>query len=523
MAGILIKLTTAGRAALVSPGNTGTAKRLVVSIGVATAAFTHKDDLAKLPNERKRLQTIAGVNVAPDTIHVTIQDDTDDRYTMFGFGLYLDNGVLLGTVSSAVAIAEKAPAAIMLVAADIKFETADATLLVFGDASFANPPATEERMGIIELATAEETGAGEDDSRAVTPQKLRHRLAALGLGTTDNSASIADLNDVSVGSGMFFATADAKNLPMPRGAGMVLHRVYGTSGMQIFSPLEHSRLFFRRRIDQEWQSWSELAPTDSPRLTGSPTAPTPPTGDHSTRIATTAFVMDVISTTSIGQIIIEARTSVRAGWLKLNGAVLKRADYPLLWAYAQSSGALVPELEWFARGWGCFSTGDGITTFRIPDGRGEYLRFWDDGRGADIGREIGSYQGPQNMTHSHTASATTVGDHLHSAWTDAQGSHNHGGPTTAAGAHNHHSGIYRNSMIYGGGGPRDDIGEYPTDPIYTSSAGDHQHWIHWDGQHGHNVGIGGGGSHTHGVTIESHGGDEVRVRSIAFLAMIRAY
>ncbi|MGH7462211.1 MAG: phage tail protein, partial [Longimicrobiales bacterium] len=96
MPGTLIKLTAAGRAALVGPGNTGTQSRQVVSVGIANAPFAHSDGLTALPNEYKRVATIAGKNVAPDTIHVTIRDDSADQYTAFGFGLYLDNGALLG-------------------------------------------------------------------------------------------------------------------------------------------------------------------------------------------------------------------------------------------------------------------------------------------------------------------------------------------------------------------------------------------------------------------------------------------
>ena len=42
--------------------------------------------------------------------------------------------------------------------------------------------------------------------------------------------------------------------------------------------------------------------------------------------------------------------------------------------------------------WGSFSSGDLTTTFRLPDLRGEFLRFWDDGRGVDAGRTMGSWQ-----------------------------------------------------------------------------------------------------------------------------------
>ncbi len=56
-----------------------------------------------------------------------------------------------------------------------------------------------------------------------------------------------------------------------------------------------------------------------------------------------------------------------AGWLKCNGSDFNTATYPLL-AKAYPSG-------------------------RLPDLRGEFIRGWDDGRGSDPGRVIGSAQG----------------------------------------------------------------------------------------------------------------------------------
>lgn len=445
MPGTLIKLTAAGRAALVGPGNTGTQSRQVVSVGIANAPFAHSDDLTAVLNEYKRIATIAGKNVAPDTIHVTIRDDSADQYTAYGFGLYLDNGALLGTYSQATPILEKAPAAIFMLSTDMQFASIDAAQLTFGDASFANPPATMEVQGVIEIATQAETDLGVDTARAVTPKTLATRLAL-------------------------------------------------------------------------------LAPLTSAALLGAPTAPTPPLGDNSGRIATTGFVQAAMKDAEIGRIVLEIRTSARAGYLKCNGALLIRADYPLLWAYAQASGALVTEAQWNANSWGCFSIGDGVSTFRIPELRGEYLRFWDDGRGADGSRTIGSYQSFQNCWHSHSASSSGVGDHTHSAWTDGQGWHGHSGSTYGAGGHTH--GIRGGDTQISMSGPsRVDGHSLQSVQHNTEYAGDHAHSLAIDGNgtHGHNVGIGGAGAHAHFITVNGDGGAEVRVRSVAQLAMIRAY
>ncbi|MCA3835742.1 MAG: phage tail protein, partial [Burkholderia sp.] len=174
-----IIITDAGRAALVAAGNGGTNAHQVVEIGLANAPFVADKGLTKLPNELKRIKSFGGANVAPDTIHTTLKDDSADQYSLYGFGLYLDNGVLLAAYGQATPIMEKSPAALLLLSSDMQFTAIDATKLVFGDASFLNPPATTERQGVVELATQAEVNAGGDDTRAVTPKTAATRYAAL--------------------------------------------------------------------------------------------------------------------------------------------------------------------------------------------------------------------------------------------------------------------------------------------------------------------------------------------------------
>lgn len=103
----------------------------------------------------------------------------------------------------------------------------------------------------------------------------------------------------------------------------------------------------------------------------------------------------------VGDIYPVTRTTLRDNELKANGALLSRASYPELWAHAQSSGLLVTEANWWSNNQGSFSSGDGSTTFRIPDLRGEFLRGWDDGRGVDSGRVAGTFQGFAIQSHVH--------------------------------------------------------------------------------------------------------------------------
>jgi hypothetical protein len=99
-------------------------------------------------------------------------------------------------------------------------------------------------------------------------------------------------------------------------------------------------------------------------------------------------------------------TAAPAGFLKENGALVSRGDFSALWAYAQASGRVVSEAAWAAGDWGAFSSGDGSTTFRIPDSRGEFVRGLDDGRGVDSGRLLGARQADELRSHDHTASSS---------------------------------------------------------------------------------------------------------------------
>lgn len=100
---------------------------------------------------------------------------------------------------------------------------------------------------------------------------------------------------------------------------------------------------------------------------------------------------DVATSLPTGMLVESTTGTVLPGTVAANGALLSRATFPALFAFA-NAGGLVTEAAWSAGDWGRFSVGDGSTTFRIPDHRGEFRRGADGGRGVDAGRVIGSAQ-----------------------------------------------------------------------------------------------------------------------------------
>ena len=164
-----LTITAAGRAALVNAAHDGTAPVRIASVGVSPQAFTATPATAALPGEVKRIATLSGDVVAADTIHLIVRDETDASYTVRSLALYLADGTLFGAYGQATVIVEKSAQALLLLAIDVRFADIAASQISFGDANFLNPPATTDRVGVVELATLDEARAGNDAIRAVTP------------------------------------------------------------------------------------------------------------------------------------------------------------------------------------------------------------------------------------------------------------------------------------------------------------------------------------------------------------------
>lgn len=128
----------------------------------------------------------------------------------------------------------------------------------------------------------------------------------------------------------------------------------------------------------------------SPSFTGTPTAPTPPQGDNSTHLATTAYVdtgvqSAIVAAAPSGSVMMWAGNTAPAGYLLCNGTAVSRTTYAALFSVIG----------------GIYGGGNGSTTFNLPDLRGVFVRGLDNGRGLDSGRALGSYQDSDNKSHNH--------------------------------------------------------------------------------------------------------------------------
>lgn len=100
-----------------------------------------------------------------------------------------------------------------------------------------------------------------------------------------------------------------------------------------------------------------------------------------------------------GEIKTFAMSSAPTGFLKCNGAAVSRTTYARLFTAIGVT----------------YGVGDGVTTFNLPELRGEFIRGLDDGRGVDTGRGIGTAQADELKSHTHTVygagSADNSGDY----------------------------------------------------------------------------------------------------------------
>ncbi|EFG1984398.1 phage tail protein [Escherichia coli] len=176
MSKLLFTMTDAGRQELVNANKTGTNKVEIVSVGLGSRYYVTSTSQTNITNEIKRLTTIGGKVVSPDTIHVTAKDDSKDEYVVHTIGLYTNKGTLFAVYSQEQAIINKASSTIALISSDIAIKTLDTKNITFGDIEFINPPATETVVGVARFANEQEIDDGTDDSLAVSAKRFKQAI-----------------------------------------------------------------------------------------------------------------------------------------------------------------------------------------------------------------------------------------------------------------------------------------------------------------------------------------------------------
>ena len=211
-------------------------------------------------------------------------------------------------------------------------------------------------------------------------------------------------------------------------------------------------------------------------------------------------VLARLSTRPTGTIEPTILATAPTGTLLLQGQTVNRADFPILWAWAQAHGRVVT---------GLFGNGNGTTTFTLPDFRGRFLiasgtlganTYVPGSTGGDDAINLVTGQMP---SHDHTFSFGSAGTHDHGG-TNSTGSHSHGGSVDSAGSHGGH--ISSSGTVPAGSGA------LAADDSFFS-AGSHSHGITTSSAGSHAHDIADSGSHTHSLDINATGaGDPIDIR-----------
>ncbi|AUO26540.1 hypothetical protein C0058_11235 [Pseudomonas sp. NC02] len=191
-----------------------------------------------------------------------------------------------------------------------------------------------------------------------------------GIGQTGGGVVVTDA-DVLVPTGVYTVGPSWTGSPYSGANGLnqgsVFHRSNfsgNTYATQMFQGMTSDDIKFRRKTAGAWQPWVTVYHTGN---LGPALVPT-------------------------GAVSYMATTTVPNGFIKRNGAAVSRTTYAALFAVIGTT----------------FGAGDGSTTFNVPDARGEFDRGWDDSRGIDPGRALGSFQVDSFASHTHPQDSRTV-------------------------------------------------------------------------------------------------------------------
>lgn len=315
------------------------------------------------------------------------------------------------------------------------------------------PDATTSASGLMSAADktkvdALKTGSSTDKQTSVTDATAGRLLINAAFGLAGASAPTAlsaagALNTIAQTSAYIVAFANVATVNGPSGAGtgvVFTLRYSSTYAVQHYFNVDSGyRSWSRQCNNGAWSAWVEnlhtgnIAPTHIPEdathrwatdaektawnaksdashnhtLDGlSNTTITSNTAGEILKWSGTAWVNNTLAEAGIaaashthadydkvppGTVIFFAGATLPSGYLKANGATVSRTTYASLYSAIGTR----------------YGAGDGSTTFKLPDLRGEFVRGWDDSRGVDSGRNLGTAQDDAFESHTHNIAAGT--------------------------------------------------------------------------------------------------------------------
>lgn len=174
---IRMLITNAGRQALLNAEQTGTNAVTIARIGVGSGRYTPSLNQTELQQETKRLNIIEGGATGDNAFHVAYRDESDDAYSIYEFGLYLDNGILFAVYSSSDLVMQKSASSTAMLVVDVALEDVSTSQITFGSVTYEVAGATSSNAGVVTLATEQDVANGEAVNLAITPAVLGARTA----------------------------------------------------------------------------------------------------------------------------------------------------------------------------------------------------------------------------------------------------------------------------------------------------------------------------------------------------------
>ena len=231
------------------------------------------------------------------------------------------------------------------------------------------------------------------------------------------------------------------------------------------------------------------------------------TGASTASGARAALGLGDISVVPVGTVLSFAGVLAPDGYLMCAGQAVSRSTYANLFTVIGTT----------------YGSGNGTTTFNVPDLRGRVAAGKDDMNGSAAnritntfdGKLLGNAGGAERHTlsiaelaaHDHTGGTDPAGAHTHTGTTDTVAGHTHSvtGTAASAGAHAHTVSISPSEA----GSITANNGGGATGTINTSTAGAHTHTVSGTaasaGSHSHTVTVGTSGSHTHNMIVQPSG------------------
>lgn len=172
-------ITTAGLGAVFNATHDGVNAN-ISHIALGDGAWSPTADASELENEINRISISGGERLGEHQIHITAVENGAQEYWIREVGFYLDDGTLFALWSDTdQALAYKAANVDVLLAFDLVLSAVpDGRVDVLGTGGVNLAPATDTVLGLVRLASSPEALAGELDSVAMSPSKVREHSDA---------------------------------------------------------------------------------------------------------------------------------------------------------------------------------------------------------------------------------------------------------------------------------------------------------------------------------------------------------